>query len=59
MLVDTRQQLAALLEESRVEGLHLTLNQHILVLCADNMDVPKRTSKRAAEFEDNDIDEGI
>ena len=58
-LVDTRKRVAAVLEESRVEGLQLTLNQHISVLRANNLDVLKRTSRRAAELEDDDTDEGI
>jgi hypothetical protein len=54
-----RRQVAEHLEESRVEGLKLTLGQHIQVLRADNIEVLKRTSKRAAELEDDDTDSGI
>lgn len=57
-LVDRRNQVAEHLEESRVEGLKLTLAQHIKVLRAGNTDVLKRTSKRAAELADDDTDDG-
>jgi hypothetical protein len=56
-LVDRRNQVAHPLEESRVEGLKLTLAQHIQILRAGNTDVLKRTSKRAAESGDDDTDD--
>jgi hypothetical protein len=56
-LVDRQNQVADHLKESRVEGLKLMLAQHIKVLRAGNTNVLKRTSKRAAELEDDDTDD--
>jgi hypothetical protein len=58
-VVETRRATADLLEESRVEGLKVTLGRHIEALRGQNVNVLKRTSKRAAELEDDDTDEGI
>ena len=58
-VVETQRATADLLEESRVEGLKVTLGRHIEALRGQNLNVLKRTSKRAAELEDDDTDVGI
>jgi hypothetical protein len=58
-IVDLRRQVPDLLEESRVNGLKVTLAQHIMIPWKGNIDVQSRTSKRAPELEDDKRDGGV